>query len=71
MNHDKFLKSPIFNITEIAAKLYPDLTRGSAKNRLYSKVTNVDGRNLTAKDKERLKEMWDQLKQDIENSIEE
>lgn len=71
MNFEKLLTETIFNTSEIAARLYPELTRGSAKNRLHSKVNNVDGRNLTAADKERLKEIWEKLKREIDGDIEE
>lgn len=69
MNLNKLLTETIFNTAEIASRLYPKLTRGSAKNRLYSKVTNVDGRNLTTFDKERLKEIWENLKREIDGEI--
>lgn len=75
MNYEKFLRETIFTRTELAARLYPELTRGSAKNRLHSKMNHIPSstgtRNLTAKDKERLKEIWEQLKRDIDGDIEE
>lgn len=70
MDINNILKHPAINNTEIARRLYPDLSTNSAKVKLAMKMSGAQGRGLSEEEQNRIFEIWTKIKEEIHKPIE-
>ena len=63
---NRFLNDPVIKLSQVALMLYPNIKEVSAKNKFYTKMTQVDGRRFSEKEQTRILEIYEELKKRIE-----
>lgn len=69
MDIKKFIDHKLINKSELAAALFPNVIRKSAKDKLYQKSTGYDGRKFSPEEEERLQQIWEAMKKKIDQPI--
>lgn len=62
----EILNHPAINRVEIARRLYPDLSEGSAKVKLAQKLSGYQNRRILEDEEERILQIWVDIKKEIE-----
>ncbi len=59
INLEVLLKSKLINKAEIAEKLYPGLSRPSAKKKFHNKANGVyNGKGFTEEERKQISDIW-------------
>lgn len=66
MDINKILTHPAIKRSEIARRLYPDLSLASANTKLNMKMAGNGYRRILPEEEERIKKIWEQIKDEIE-----
>lgn len=65
MDINNILSHPAINTTEIARRLYPNLSANSAKSKLAMKMSGAQGRRISEEEQNRIFQIWTNIKEEI------
>ena len=65
MDINNILTHKAINNTEIARRLYPNLSTNSAKSKLAMKMSGDQGRKLSEEEQNKIFEIWSKIKEEI------